>query len=273
MKIQIRGVEYSYTVKEGTDPKRIPWLMLHGFTGTKATFSEVTEALVTETIISLDLVGHGETAYHVAEKRYSMEEQILDIALFLEELKLPKVLLLGYSMGGRVALGFAANYPDKVNKLILESSSPGLKTNREQEMRREHDAKLAKSIIKDGLTKFVESWENLPLFATQKQLSTEIKSRIRDERLSQNPIGLAISLEQLGTGSQPSYWQELKQIQFPVYLLIGETDLKFKQLAEEMGTLFPHSKLVEFAGAGHAPHIEQPMLFAKYLQEIADNQL
>lgn len=269
MNIQIREVEYSYTIQIGTEPRKTPWLMLHGFTGTKATFSAITDYLATETIICLDLLGHGETACPVVKNRYSMEEQILDLALFLEELNISKVMLLGYSMGGRVALGFAEGYPSKVEKLILESSSPGLKTKSEQNKREEHDFKLAESILENGLVKFVDNWENLPLFATQKQLSADSQSRIRNERLAQNRIGLATSLQQLGTGSQPSYWSSLAMIKLPVYLFVGELDLKFKQIANQMAQELPACDIIEFAKAGHAPHIEQPLLFAEYLKKIA----
>ncbi|MFP3499098.1 alpha/beta fold hydrolase, partial [Pseudomonas sp. SIMBA_059] len=78
------------------------------------------------------------------------------------ELQLSNFTLLGYSLGGRVALSYVAKYPDEIKHLILESASPGLKTEQERQARRNSDEKLANEILQNGLQSFVDKWENIP---------------------------------------------------------------------------------------------------------------
>ncbi|HSH03608.1 MAG TPA: alpha/beta fold hydrolase, partial [Anaerolineae bacterium] len=64
-----------------------------------------------------------------------MPHAATDIINLLDQLNLPQINLLGYSMGGRLALYLAIHYPHRINTLILESSSPGLPTPTEQTAR------------------------------------------------------------------------------------------------------------------------------------------
>src|SRR5699024_3377476 len=106
-----------------------------------------------------------------------------ELKILLEELQVSKCHLLGYSMGGRVALSFAQRHPEMVSCLILESASPGLKTESERIERKEKDAKLADNILQNGLESFVDEWESLQMFSTQKMLPDDAKATIRKERL------------------------------------------------------------------------------------------
>ena len=99
-------------------------------------------------------------------------KQLLDL------LKIEKTDILGYSMGGRLALSFAILYPVFVRKLILESSSPGLITEQERANRRMQDRKLCDLIQKNGIEKFVEYWENIPLFSITKESSFISKKKL-----------------------------------------------------------------------------------------------
>src|SRR5690606_27690055 len=147
------------------------------------------------------------------------------------ELGFTEFVLAGYSMGGRTALAYAAVHPERLQALILESASPGLKTAAEQVERQQRDSELALKILANGIQSFVDKWENIPLFDSQKKLPTEIRDEIKQERLSQQPQGLANSLIGMGTGSQPSYWNHLKDIHIPVLLITGSLDLKFEAIA------------------------------------------
>lgn len=79
-------------------------------------------------LIKIDCLGHGETDAPLNGKRYSTSRQVSDLAEILNQLKLHKVKLIGYSMGGRLAYSFAMTYPERVSALVLESTTPGLKT-------------------------------------------------------------------------------------------------------------------------------------------------
>src|SRR5690625_6836121 len=97
---------------------------------------------------------------------------------------------MGYTMGGREALSFEILYSENIRSLVLERASPGLKTEKERKKRRDHDKNLAFRMKDNGIEDFVDEWEKIPLFASQKKLPVEIKHKIREERLSQSVDGL-----------------------------------------------------------------------------------
>lgn len=243
-------------------------VFLHGFTGSVETWSEVVRIFDGKfKIIRIDLTGHGKSAIPKDDQRYTMEEQVEDLEAVFNKLGLTEFILIGYSMGGRIALAYTLKYSLRVVSLILESASPGLKTKQERLERRQADKALAERLTTGGMLKFVNFWEEIPLFKSQKSLPTEKQLAIRYERLGQSTIGLSNSLIGIGTGSQPSYWETLQKIQIPVLLITGEIDKKFVHIAREMEKTFPFVKHTTIMSAGHAIHVEKPTLFATMIEE------
>ncbi|MCY7569606.1 MULTISPECIES: 2-succinyl-6-hydroxy-2,4-cyclohexadiene-1-carboxylate synthase [Bacillus] len=243
-------------------------LCLHGFTGSAASWTFLNAYLKNTRLIQVSLLGHGRTDSPESVRRYAMSQQLTDLVEILNQLKLHKVNILGYSMGGRIALSFAARYPDRVNKLILESTSPGLRTFKERMSRLKHDHQLAQKIRHEGLVKFVDFWESIPLFASQKTLSAERQTELREGRLKANPLGLARSLEGIGTGSQPSVWKALKHIHLPALFICGTLDEKFCHIGKRMQQELKGSQFIVAEHAGHTVHVEQPHFFGKIVSEF-----
>ncbi len=260
MKYEINGVSYEVNkIGEGA-----PLLLLHGFTGSKETWTPFyKEWQKTNQLVSLDLIGHGETSSPHEIPKYKMESVAEDLCTLLDELRIDRVDLLGYSMGGRLALSFAVMFPERVGKLILESASPGLKTERERNLRKQQDEELAEQILAEGISWFVHKWENIALFESQKSLPVYIQERIREQRMKNDPIGLANSLRGMGTGIQPSWWEQLSSLSMPALFITGERDEKFVRIAEEMKKWMPHAVHERILGAGHAIHVEQREIFGK----------
>ncbi|MGY0693217.1 2-succinyl-6-hydroxy-2,4-cyclohexadiene-1-carboxylate synthase [Virgibacillus sp. FSP13] len=238
-----------------------PVVMLHGFTGSSQTWRKIVEAWQdTFELITIDLPGHGKTN---TETPRTMEMCSQDIKKFLNHLRLTSVHLVGYSMGGRTALTFAMMFPSYVQSLTLESSSPGLEDVSEREKRVNHDTDLATKIENEGVTAFVDFWENIPLFQTQQNLPPNLKQEIRAERLAQSETGLSQSLLYMGTGAQPSWWGSLEQLAMPVLLIVGNLDEKFLRLNKKMQKSLPNGRLTIVENAGHAIHVEQSDFFGK----------
>ena len=242
-------------------------VFLHGFTGSMHTWDEVIQHLPRSfDIITIDLIGHGETSKPIDPACYVVEEQIADLHALLQQLQWSNFTLVGYSMGGRLALAYATQYP--VKKLILESSSPGIKNKEERVIRQQSDEQLANRILNGGIISFVDFWEGIPLFFSQRRLSNEKQQLIRLERLAGSEIGLANSLRGFSTGIQPSYWNQLEEIIIPTFLITGELDVKFSQLAKEMKKSLINGIHQEIKDAGHAIHVENPELFATIVEDI-----
>ncbi|OQP06434.1 2-succinyl-6-hydroxy-2,4-cyclohexadiene-1-carboxylate synthase [Geobacillus sp. 46C-IIa] len=245
-----------------------PLLLLHGFTGSADTWRPLIPVWQDFRLIAVDLIGHGRTEAPKSADRYRMEQAAADLTALLDELGIEKANVLGYSMGGRLALSFAIWHPHRIRRLVLESSSPGLKTEAERRARQEADEALAHMIERNGVRAFVDHWEQLPLFATQKRLPEPVRAAIRRERLRHTEQGLANSLRGMGTGVQPSWWERLREIQAPVLLLCGEHDEKFCRMAADMHEQLANSELICVQEAGHAIHVEQFGIFAKIVSEF-----
>jgi len=262
----VRGIDI-HVSSHGDDSLPVI-VFLHGFMGSTETWGKITGQLEGKyRTIAVDLTGHGKSAVQEDVARYAMEEQVADLEALFTEMELSRFVLVGYSMGGRIALAYTIKHPKRVATLVLESASPGLKVESERMARKEADWKLSEKIISEGVSSFIALWEELPLFATQKKLPVEIQNAVRKERLSQQPMGLANSLLGIGTGSQPSYWDALESIKLPVLLITGEIDAKFVNIAREMMKKFPKVSHKTIKEVGHAIHVEKPTLFATIVDE------
>jgi 2-succinyl-6-hydroxy-2,4-cyclohexadiene-1-carboxylate synthase len=270
MKIISDGIQYHVEVYgEGS----IPLVLLHGFTGDASTWTPFYDAWGKQVkLINPDIIGHGKTDSPDVLSRYQIESVAKDLKTILDQLAVKQVDLLGYSMGGRLALTFALLFPNEVRKLILESASPGLATENERHLRRLKDAELAKFINEQGIRSFVDYWEEIPLFQTMKRLPSVQKQIIREQRLNNYPPGLANSLLGMGTGSQPNWWGKLNELTCEVILLTGEKDKKFCDIANKMMKELKNSSWVVFEGSGHAIHVEEPEKFGTIVSDFLSKE-
>ncbi len=89
---------------------------------------------------------------------------------------------------------------------------------------------------------------------------------MRARRLRSSAAGLASALRHLGSGTQPSLWDELPRLRVPTLLLAGERDAKFSGIARRMAERIPRARLLLLPGSGHSPHLEVP---AHYTDAVA----
>ena len=258
MYMKVNGVTLHANVQGDGEPL----LLLHGFTGSHRNW----EAFIPRwskqfQVIAVDLLGHGLSDCPADPQRYSMEHTVRDLTSLMDQLGVRQANVLGYSMGGRVALSLAIMAPDRVSRLILESASPGLRTSVERNSRIAGDEALADRIERDGIEAFVDYWENIPLFQSIKQLPDEVQRSAREQRLRNNLLGLANSLRGLGTSAQPSWWERLSELTLPVCLIAGEKDEKFDLIARELNKAVPQSVYTKVSDAGHIVHMEQSHTF------------
>lgn len=245
-------------------------VLLHGFTGSIASWRGHLDALAATglRVIALDMLGHGKSDAPSDARRYTMEHCRTDIIDALRALGVHEneAILLGYSMGGRIAL-YAA-FSGYFRALILESASPGLATEAEREQRRRRDESLAQRIEREGVAAFVAAWERLPLFASQRTLPDATRSALHNQRLHNRAVGLANSLRGVGTGAQPALHTRLPELDLPVLLITGERDAKFCVIDRRMAWMLPRARLEIVPGAGHTVHLEQPETFDRLVHDF-----
>ena len=117
---------------------------------------------------------------------------------------------------------------------------------------------------------FVDYWERLPLWATQRRLSVDILELQRQQRLRNIALGLANSLRGMGVGAQPNLWPQLPSLELPTLLIAGECDRKFRQINREMLQLLPRAQKAIIAGAGHNTNLESTDDFAHVVRSFLD---
>ncbi|MFT8424806.1 MAG: 2-succinyl-6-hydroxy-2,4-cyclohexadiene-1-carboxylate synthase [Liquorilactobacillus sp.] len=246
---------YYLTIKNSVAPSC--WLLLHGFMGSHKEYLNIAKKLPGIIIIP-DLLGHGKSNSDSNTNSFSIEQQADDLAALSRQIATQKINVWGYSMGGRLALALTLRHPDLVNQLYLESSTAGIKDDIARKNRINNDRQLASRLQTDGLTDFVNFWESLPLFSSQKLLPPKIQKFVRTQRLQQSNTELSKSLLGMGTGQMPNYWDKLSSLQVKTTLFTGELDSKFNSITHDMQLLIPNSERFVISGAGHNVHLEKP---------------
>jgi 2-succinyl-6-hydroxy-2,4-cyclohexadiene-1-carboxylate synthase len=232
---------------------RVSWLMLHGFTGSQASFARLA---MPPSAVAPTLGGHlGQPAS--ADFWAEVER--------LAALGWAATHLFGYSLGGRLALGLLARYPERFERAVLVSAHPGLPTEGERRQRREQDGRFVRLLRERGLIEFVSAWEGLPLWQTQRALPEASRATKRHERCTHTAEGLARSLDSVGLGRMPDLRPELARVVTPVDFLAGAHDTKFVALAAELCHIMPRARLSVAPGAGHDLLLERPEFCSGFL--------
>ena len=248
-------------------------VLLHGFTGSHRSWDDIVPALVrTHAVIAFDLPGHGDSDFGDATERHSMAHAAAAFDEAFAALGIERASVVGYSLGGRVALHLAATRPQRIARLVLESASPGLATEAERRARRDADEQLAGFALQHGIDAFVDRWETTPVLAAERTLPAATQHALRLQRLRCSPLGLAASLRGMGTGAQPWLGDDLARVALPTLLIAGGDDAKFVAIAREMHNRLPHAQLAVVPDAGHNVHLQQPDRFTALITAFLPQQ-
>jgi 2-succinyl-6-hydroxy-2,4-cyclohexadiene-1-carboxylate synthase len=225
-------------------------VLLHGFSHTGASWHPVREALGERyRAVAPDIRGHGSAS---ALEPVTLEAVLADLAAVAPQ---ERFALVGYSMGGRIALHVALALPERVERLVLIGASPGIEGSEERVARRAADERLADEIEGLGIEEFARRWAATPVLAGQ-------PASVHEDRLRNTPAGLARAVRGLGTGALPSVWGRLGELSMPIVLIAGEGDGKFTAIARAMAAQIRDARVVIVPGAGHAVHLEDPAAVA-----------
>ncbi len=253
------------------DPALPKIVFLHGFLGSGSDWLPFARKLEERFYsILVDLPGHGEAAIPADTEADGFFMRTVDaLAGEIRRLSAGPCVLVGYSMGGRIGLALALRHPELFSKAVIVSSSPGLRTEEERVARRKSDEGVARKIERN-FEGFIEFWYSQPLFATLK--SHALFREIEAQRKQGSPQNLARALRLLGTGNQPSFWNELPDNRLPMLFCVGEKDAKYVEVGKQMAELCPESRLEFFERCGHTLHIEEPERFLASVERISGSQ-
>ena len=233
-------------------------LLLHGFTRDARAWQPVLPCFDAYRTVRVDLIGHGKSDAPADPARYTMAHAVDDLTALLHHLDIERTALVGYSLGGRVALHFALEAPQLLWALVLESASPGIDDPMERDARFASDVQLAASIEREGIEPFADRWQAQPLFASQSSLPAAVLEEQRRQRLENSPLGLANSLRGMGAGAQDCLLPRLGEIEVPTFFLAGALDQRYAALAPVMAAHVAGAEHYVIDAAGHTTHLEQP---------------
>lgn len=232
--------------REGSGPRIV---LVHGFAQTRDCWGPIATDLARDhEVVRVDAPGHGRSAEIMAGLRTG-GRLIADQG--------GTATYVGYSMGARFCLHLALSTPELVRGLVLIGGTPGIEDDAERAERAAEDRAQAQHLREVGVDAFLDEWLANPLFAG---LSDE--TRFLEQRRENTAAGLASSLEQAGTGSQDSRWQQLGRLTMPVLVVAGADDTKFAAIGKRMAAgIGDNADLALIDRAGHSAHLEQPEAF------------
>ena len=168
------------------------------------------------------------------------------------------VHLVGYSLGGRLALSLLVRAPALFCSATLISARRGLDTPAEREHRLLADAHWARCLRTLPLSRFLDAWEKQTIFAPMHRVAPDKLRTLREQRLKHDPEALAQALIGLSLSRMPSYAGDIAHISVPVTLVSGSLDEKFVALGRDLASRLPNGRFVVVNGAGHNVPIERP---------------
>ncbi len=266
--VEVEGVRL-HVESAGVGPDVV---LLHGFTGSTQSVREIAAALARRfRTLCVDLVGHGRSDAPDDPGAYALPRCARQVAGVVEALATRRAHLLGYSMGGRVALALCAAQPERVASALLVGASAGIADAQARARRRRSDAALAERIEREGVPAFVDAWMAQPLFESQRRrLSAARLAAARAQRLDNRAVGLANSLRAMGSGAQEPLHGQLATLHTPVCLVTGAEDTRFRAIAADLAGRMPAAQVHEIPEAGHAAHLENPRAFLRVAQRFFD---
>ena len=225
-----------YLGNDEVDSDRPSILFLHGFMGSGRDWSTFTKSLNNKfNCLTIDLPGHGNTVVYGSKKYFQTERVAQGLVDLLSKLKIIKCYLVGYSMGGRLGFYLLIKYPTIFQKGIIESATLGIAEKDNRYNRRLSDQFIVEKLKYDDYESFVNEWYKQPLFfSLKKHLHFP---QLLKRRLQNNPVELAKSISMMGTGAQPSLWEQIKDKNLSIRFLAGELDAKYCAIGKQISEL------------------------------------
>ena len=242
----------------------VPVTLLHGFTQSGRSWRELISKVPAGWMwIVPDLRGHGETQVCQGAE-CTMAACTEDLVKLWDALGVEKSHVVGYSMGGRLALHLAATKQDRLLSIVTVGAHAGLEEDA-REGRRRGDEALAERIERDGIEAFANYWGSLPLFAGLERRGPNYLAEVHAERMRNHVAGLACSLRGMGAGVMQPVWDELAQVTIPCTFVAGQLDHGYVASARRLAATAPNGRYEIVQRAGHPVHQVRPDAFARVL--------
>lgn len=267
MFIDYQGIKLNVEFVKEFDKNKNTVFLIHGFAGCTEDWKPIVESFPENfNYLLIDMIGHGKSDHPLVQNFYTTDSIVDQIKTIKEKLiQNSKIILIGYSMGGRAALCFATSYPEDIKGLVLESSSAGIKNEIERKKRYDDDLKLVDFISSHSIEEFIDYWQDLEIFNTQRRFSNEKLKKLKKQKYNNSKIGLMNIIRGFSTGIMPPLHDKLKKIQVKVILISGELDSKYTFINSKIVRGFYKAKHKVVKNSGHNTHLEEPKRFIEII--------
>lgn len=227
---------------------------LHGFMGHPSDWDDIRSALS-----EFDA-----SAFHVKPAA----DWQASVSQLCESIIEPTVLV-GYSMGARLAIGIAIEAPRLCDALVLISGNPGLESDDARQQRWLADQDVAARIESQPLEEFLADWYQQAVFAS---LPNEIRESEIRRKLNQSSSDWPSILRTHCVARQPNYWPQLSQLAMPVLVVAGQNDEKYRNIANRFSHQGPSDNVTTtiIPDCGHIVHREQPAALVQTLRDFVN---
>ncbi|MBF1995134.1 2-succinyl-6-hydroxy-2,4-cyclohexadiene-1-carboxylate synthase [Serratia symbiotica] len=239
-----------------------PWLIwLHGLLGNHHEWRAIAACCAQWPSLAIDLSGHGDS---VAVTCGGFDDISAQISATVRRHHIERYWLVGYSLGGRIAMYYACHgRHNGLQGAIIEGSNPGLDCEQRRSQRCAQDAAWAERFRRQPITEGLADWYQQPVFT---ELCPVRRQALITARADNSGSAVADMLEATSLGRQPFLVPQLRQLTVPLRVLCGENDAKFQRLARHAGL-----PLRIVPRAGHNAHLVNPQDFVTELQDFLVN--
>ena len=245
------------------NPDNPTLLFLHGFMGNGRDWLPIAKHFEDDYYCVMpDLPGHGKNLEHRIDELLGYSTLAKGLLGILDISHSDQVSLIGYSMGGRLALYFATHYGEKVRHLILESVHPGLIDLQARSHRAQVDLQRSNQIEDNGIESFVDSWYQMAFFGSM-QNQPEAFTAMKIARKENVPKWMAKVIRELSPGLQPALWDKLSNLSMVSLLIAGAQDDKYVNIVHKTAEQIPQAVFSVIPNVGHNTHFEAPKEFCK----------
>ena len=225
---------------------------LHGFMGHSSDWDEVRASLPGFETDAIDVTVAGDWQTGIQQ---------------LGETIAPDSVLIGYSMGARLALGVALEFPRQFAGLVFASGNPGLESDEDRQQRWQSDCSLAEQLETESIELFLQNWYRAEVFAA---VPEEIREAEIARKLNHSSCDWPAIMKANSVSRQPNYWPRLTELKMPTVVVAGELDEKYRSIAFRMkaqrGTSDLETQIIR--DSGHIVHRERPDAFVQLLQDF-----
>jgi len=264
MRMSVNGLDLHYL--DWGNVGAPPVVCVHGYTSSAEAFNALARHFHDRFhIVAPDVRGHGESAWS-PDGAYQYRDQVADLAGLVDQLGLARFTLIGTSMGGIIAMAFAAAHAARLVGLVINDIGPDVEEGSQRITQMVGGRPDEFATLEDAMA---YRREISPVTASrpmsdQREVALGVLRQQADGRWvwKMDPAYIRQRVQH-GAPPRPALWPVLKSLPCPTLVVWGtESDVLLEAQARRMVGVLPRGELVKVAGVAHAPTLVEPVVLA-----------